>query len=409
MGRFRLIALLLLIAAPIYPAGAAIVWGPVVTGTTEDTAVITWKAGNATSGWVEYAPDDAPGEWIRRDAEAEGDGLFRLFLDDLAPATAYRYRIGGIDPPEGVFRFRTFGEQEYTFIVYGDTRAQEPFFTQEERHRLVAERIAAEPDPLFVIHTGDFMTAGESESDGWDQFFAAASPFLGTTTLVPVIGNHDGPPEAFSTIFGVAAWYAFEAGGVRVVVLDSNDWAWPQMEEQTAWLELELQKPAAWTFAAFHHPPYTAHAKQPGGNVAIRNAWSSLFEGRGVSAVFNAHVHVYERYLVNGTQYMVVGCGGAPLYSLAPKKGDHYQSSLEYTLGYVRVHVSPEGVTAEMVPVAQISEDNREIVEIYPEGAVFETVRIAGHASKAQAGMQGWIPAAALGAAACLLLYKKRR
>ncbi len=360
-------AMAVLLALLLPAASAAVVWGPYVTNTTGDSAVVTWKVAAPAESWVEYAPDG--GETHRVSSPGEGE-MHRVLLANLTPATTYRYRVGTGDEKTGECRFRTFGEDTFSFIIYGDTRAQKPFFTQAERHGLVAERIAAEEEVLFVIHTGDFVC----EEDEWDEFFAVAGPVLRNTTLVPVAGNHDGSAEAFSAIFDLPPYYSFDAGNLHVTVLDSNDRAWAEMGSQTAWLEDDLASPLPRKIAAFHHPPFSADRQHPGGDLGIRAEWCDIISGSGVDAVFSAHTHAYERYRVEGTEYFVVGCGGAPFYGLAEEKPDGHRMSREQTLGYVRATVSPDAIVLEMVPVAEVTEESE--VTAYPPGTVIDAVHL---------------------------------
>jgi hypothetical protein len=77
---------------------------------------------------------------------------------------------------------------------------------------------------------------------------------------------------------------------------------------------------------------------------------------------------------VDGTEYFIIGCGGAPFYPLAEEKPEGHQAGREQTLGYLRATVSPESIVMEMVPVAEITEDGE--VTMYPAGTVIDTVRL---------------------------------
>ncbi|NLA31289.1 MAG: metallophosphoesterase family protein [Methanomicrobiales archaeon] len=360
---FSAMAVVLLIPA----ASATIVWGPYVTNTTADSTTINWKAtGNAT-GWVEYSPRG--GETACVPSSGDG-GMHRVHLTGLLSATTYSYRVVAGDEAVEDCRFRTFGDQAFTCIIYGDSQGQRPFFAQTERHGLVAERMAEEEEILFVIHTGDFV-GDESE---WDEFFAIAGPVLRNTTLVPVAGNHDGPVEVFPAIFGLPIRYSFDADSLHVTVLDSNDRAWADMKTQTAWLEEDLASPLPRKIVAFHHPPFSSDRKHPGGDLALRAEWSEIFSQAGVDAVFSGHTHTYERYRAGGTEYFVVGCGGGPFYPLTEEKPEGYQAGHERTLGYVRATVCPGSIDVEMVAVAEITEEGE--VTVCPPGTIIDTVRL---------------------------------
>ena len=363
----RAAAVMLLALLLVPAASAAIIWGPYVTNTTTGSATIAWKATGEEPGWVEYSSE---GGEVCRVASAGEEGMHRVHLAGLLPATTYRYRVGAGDATVEDCKFRTFGDRTFTCIIYGDTQGQRPFFTQTERHALVAERMAGEEDILFVIHTGDFV-GDESE---WDEFFALAGPVLGNTTLVPVAGNHDGTAEVFSAIFGLPPFYSFDAGSLHVTVLDSNDRAWADMRTQTAWLKDDLTSPLPQKIVTFHHPPFSSDRKHPGGDLAIRAEWCGIFAQNDVDAVFSGHTHTYERYRVNGTEYVVAGCGGGPFYPLSEEKPEGYQAGREETLGYIRATISPVSIGIEVVPVAEITRDGE--VTMHPAGAVIDTARL---------------------------------
>lgn len=396
----RAVAVVVMLALLLPAASAAIVWGPYVTNTTEESAVVSWKTTSPAGGWVEYVSEG--GETYHRITSPEKESMHHVLLTNLTPSTTYRYHVGTANETTEDCRFRTLGDQSFTCIIYGDTRAQKPFFTQAERHGLVAERIAAEEDILFVIHTGDFVC----EEEEWDEFFATAGPVLGNTTLVPVPGNHEGSVEAFTTIFSLPTHYSFDAGSLHVTVLDSNDWAWADMDRETAWLKSDLASPLPRKIVAFHHPPFSSDRKRPGGDLAIRAEWCDILSESGVDAVVSAHTHAYERYRIEGTEYIVIGCGGAPFYPLAEEKPEGYQVSRERTLGYLRVTVSPESIIMEMVPVAEIAEDGE--VTMHQRESVIDTVRLPAGAAPTEKAAAGWwvIPASLLGSAA---LFRLRR
>ncbi|MBP2145734.1 putative phosphodiesterase [Methanofollis sp. W23] len=371
-----LLAMLLLPAAAT-AAGDALLWGPYVTGTDETSAVVSWKTAGPTAGGVVAYADETTFQEEGYTAEVTDDvttSLHHVALTDLTPGTVYHYAVNtdGATGPD--CRFRTFGEGACTFVVYSDTRGQAPYFTPMERHKLVADRIAMEESLSFVLHCGDFVTFGH-DLDEWNQFFASGRQMLSNTTLYPALGNHEGNRSVYYETFEVPEWYSFDCGRAHVAVLDSNDWAKGRLDEETVWLEDDLAgAEEQWTFAAFHHPVFSSNERHRGGDRTLREAWTPLFERYGVAGVFSGHVHAYERYEVNGTEYFVVPCGGEALYPLAEEKMAGYANSLEHTLAYLRVHVTAENVTAELVPVATLSEDSKEVVALHPPDAVFETV-----------------------------------
>jgi predicted phosphodiesterase len=407
-----LLFLLLIIPSAVAAGNATFLWGPYVTGTDETTAVVSWKTAGPSSGNVSYATADEfenAGEYVHTVTDPSGVTLHHMRLTNLTAGTMYHYVVTAGDARGPDCRFMTAGQGPFTFAVYSDTRGQVPLFTQMERHRLVADRIAEEENLSFVIHCGDFVTFGNDLAE-WDEYFAAARGMLANTTLVPALGNHEGNRTPYYDAFGVPEWYSFDWGDAHVVVLDSNDWTKGRIDEETAWLEADLARSSGRIFVAFHHPVYSSNERHWGGDRVLQREWAPLFDRYNVTAVFNGHVHAYERYEVNGTPYFVIPCGGEELFPLAEKKAPGFENGLDHTLAYLRVSVDGERVTVSTVPVARISGDNREVVSLYPRNSTFETVEVTQEAEgrdAAQAPLSPFCACAAAGMAA-LWLRKER-
>jgi hypothetical protein len=363
-------------AARAQPVEVVPLWGPYLTGASQTGITVNWKTSGETAGAVEYATGDhfnKNGTYNESVPDAAKE-LHHVALTGLQPDTTYHYRVRIGEGYTAGHTFKTLGDGPFTFIVYGDTREQAPLFTQLERHKLVAERIAAEKNVSFVLHTGDLVCDGGDLAE-WGRFFEAARPMLDKIPLFPVAGNHECSSPDYYEIFGVALYYSFGCGNAWFSMLDSNDGA--DLTAEAAWLAGDVPPGAAWKFAVCHHPLYTSDAEHWGGNPDLRERWEPTFLDTGMNAVFSAHVHVYERYRENGIQYVVLGTGGAPGYELAKEKITGYGNSLEHTLGYARITVDADRAVMEVIEVAEVSADNREVVRTYPPGTVFETVSLS--------------------------------
>ena len=361
------------------------VWGPYVTKTTTNATVVNWKTVNATSGVVSYATDAYYQAYSGYEHALEDTNeihLHHLNITNLTPGTLYHYQltVEGKSTDDRTFRtFPTTGS--FSFIVYGDSQEPQgdPDITQLNRHKLVADRIAEEENVTFVLHAGDLVNDG-GDLEEWDRFFEAARAMMSTTTFYPTLGNHEysnfggapGDPEQnYYDAFGVPEWYSFNCGDAHFTVLDSNDEA--DVNAETTWLLNDLATTyATWKFVSFHHPPYSSSDKNYGGWLDLRDLWSPLFRANGVNAVFNGHVHAYERLKADGIHYVVAGTGGGPLYDLREPRIPESQNSLEWTLGYVKITIDAdtEQATLEMIAVANLSSGE---VVLYPPRTVFET------------------------------------
>ncbi len=375
-------------------------WGPYITGTTETLTTINWKTGDPTWGVVEYATEEQyalGGGYDSLVVDPAPGQLHQVTITGLQPDEAYRYRVWILeaevssdslpsDAPGEIegwlqehaaatpdFSFRTLGGQSFMFVVYGDTQEQYPWFTQMERHKLVADYIAREQGISFVVHLGDF-TYDADYVPGWDVFFQAAREMLANNSIYPVMGNHDEYSAVYHDLFGKPETYSFRSGEARFLVLDTNSRA--DFEAQRGWLQEELSSAAKWSLVFYHHPAYSSDARNYGGWRLSREHWEDVLVSAGVTAVFSGHVHAYERYLVRGLNHFVVGTGGGALSDLSPDAPAGLQNRLAKTLGYSRVTVEPDEVTVAFLPVARVSDDNREVLETYPFGTVFESVSL---------------------------------
>ena len=362
MKRICVIILLLLLLVPAVSAADLPRWGPYITSADEDTITIHYYLYENASGAVELA--------FRGNTtvfSSEPAGFHHIRIEDLMPDTEYSYRILVNDSWSETYSFRTLGAENYTFVVSGDTRSEPPF-TQAERHGVVAASILNE-NPLFVVHLGDFSGDADDPAE-WDRFFSAGRNLYANTIIVPVQGNHD-YAKLYTDIFGMPDWYAFTAGSLKFLVLNTNGWTQIRFANQTAWLGEETQSPET-KIALFHHPFYTTAQKRTGLTTDQIPVWQEIFENGGVAAAYSAHMHAYERYESGGIAYVTNGAGGAPLYSPVTKPADEMVTSIYHTLGYVRVDVNGSEFTSTFFSVAEVSEDNSVLTTVFPKGTAYD-------------------------------------
>lgn len=352
--------------------GDEVIWGPYLTKTTHNSTVIHWKTLTPSVGKVgcNLKRIKTPGISGQSVSENNSSLFHELPLNNLSPGQRYSYWIGNSSQD---YSFRTLPlDGQFTFIVYGDTREQLPWWNQSTHHALVAASIAKEPECLFVVHTGDFVN-DPADEDEWGRFFEAAGPMLANTTFYPVPGNHEGNLSIYQERFGMPPWYSFQCSDARFTFLNSNSMTPVMASEQEHWLKGILDKKTVWNFVFVHHPLYTSEINHWGGYEDIQKKWGPVFQSGGVNAVFSAHVHAYEHFQVKGIHYFTVATGGAPSYALSRDKPDGYVYSRENILGYTRVTLNSRKVLLEFVPVAEVKD--KQIV-VLPEGMVGERVTV---------------------------------
>lgn len=196
-----------------------------------------------------------------------------------------------------------------------------------------AAAIRSRPDAT-VLALGDLAYPAGAAADFRDCW----GPTWGTATagrLVAVEGNHDRMTDGgrpFREALGSAApgtaeapWTAFDLGGWRIVLLDSECAVVGGCGEgsaQLAWLRAELAAhPARCRLAAWHRPRFSSGPHGDAGEMGP--IWDAL-AGAGTEIVLAAHDHRYERFAplgaggersATGIRSFVVGTGGAPLYA----------------------------------------------------------------------------------------------
>jgi len=107
-------------------------------------------------------------------------------------------------------------------------------------------------------------------------------------------------------------------------------------------LENELETTArTWKFVLFHHPPYfrLPPFEDYDTRLPVRAYLVPLFERAGVQAVFNSHVHFYERSRKRGIYYIVTGGGGAYLSTVGAPQDNPYSIYAASLYHFCRVEV----------------------------------------------------------------------
>ena len=206
------------------------------------------------------------------------------------------------------------GTGNTTFIVFGDSG------TGSTQQRQLATLMSNDTFDV-ALHAGD-IAYGSSNGTGDasyqtynDWFFDIYAPWLPFRAFYPSEGNHDSRPsngdgvaylDAFTLPTNGASssypdhaerYYSFDYGRVHFVVLDT-EFAFQdatRRAEQLSWLESDLAAtPQPWKIALFHRSPYSAGGEH-GSDLAVRAAFSPVFERYGVQLALSAHEHTYER------------------------------------------------------------------------------------------------------------------
>jgi tartrate-resistant acid phosphatase type 5 len=204
--------------------------------------------------------------------------------------------------------------------------------------------LVASWNPDAVLTAGDNCYAPGDHLTNVDPYYGG---FVDEEVLFPAIGDHDqtdcGGLAAYQAYFNVPRYYDVVVGPVHAFLLNS------ELDEpdgvtadspQAEWLRLGLeQSTAPWKLVILHHPPFSSgveHGSHP------HLQWP--FAEWGASAVLSGDDHLYERLLVEGLPYFVVGLGGAVIHDFAqPLPESVVRYNADY--GAMRLDASSESIT----------------------------------------------------------------
>lgn len=235
------------------------------------------------------------------------------------------------------------GEEDFNFIVFGDSRFATPGEPLPEAFkRIMEESRLILPD--FMVHTGDIVMIYGDDEKGVQEEYARTDDYLSKVTrdIYFVPGNHDYSTAAnadhFKKFSGQTRdYYSFDFKGAAFIILNTE---MPGQVgridgEQQAWLERELEskKDSRAVFVFMHRPlftpPVTYRDKngkpKPPAKFFVsdqeRTELINLFVKYQVTAVFAGHQHLYYRNDYQGVPFITIGGSGASFSAPVDKGG----------------------------------------------------------------------------------------
>lgn len=252
----------------------------------------------------------------------------------------YRVRLAGKTVRAGSFRTRATADRSVRCVLVGDLaqgrKAQNEIAYQISRQRpefLMALGDIVYPSGRVTQYMGYFWNTYNNTAEAGPK---SGAPLMASTTIYPVLGNHDiaaklsKTPDALGVYYffapprngpGEGPWttpldgdpavkekfraatrdsypfadaYSFDYGPAHFVVLNDNYTLKIEAPEFLHWLCSDLKSSKArWKFVCYHIPGFQS-AKQHYIEQQIRPL-QPLFEECGVDIAFAGHVHNYQR------------------------------------------------------------------------------------------------------------------
>ena len=304
--------ILLIFVGPSNGNAALFLIGPYSQNSHFNSIIISWNTATPTTqNEVHWGRSPTLGN-VTVEKNIFANTNHAIEIGELSAAQKYYYTIVSDQTESPLYTFWTTFPPNVTirFVAYGDTQGD---WDNWRTVSLVSQAIEKE-HPAFVLKTGDQVDNGKNLDD-WINFFTVSS-FLHNSTLYPVLGNHEYYSPLYFSFFSLPNnehWYSFENGPVHFIGLSSSG---PDRYRllQSLWLFNDLRSNnESFTIVFFHHPVYSSG--EHGNTTHLQKIWAPMFERFHVDIVFNGHDHDYERSIVNGVTYMVIGGGGSPLYN----------------------------------------------------------------------------------------------
>lgn len=297
---------------------------PYLQHTQQDRVRVAWRSLETTYSSIAYGPEKGnPVHYMQADSALQKHSFE---LQDLEPDTRYYYTAyndSEIVVEDASFLTAKLPENDtLSFFVLGDSgtgnQAQE-----DVRDALVANYNQQAVD--LLLHVGDVHQQAGDEYDS--IYFDVYQPLLQELSFFTAIGNHDtytdngGPyldsfysPGTNGHPDGRYYWHTW--ANSFFINIDTNiDFTEgsPQYNFIAEALNSAERAQSDWTFAYFHHPPYSEYWPPWEGSQEVREHLVPLFEAHNVDMVFNGHTHSYERGSLNGVHYFISGGGGGNL------------------------------------------------------------------------------------------------
>jgi 3',5'-cyclic AMP phosphodiesterase CpdA len=305
---------------------------------TPTAITVMWETDQKLPGAVEFGLTSELGERVE---SATPTALHEVRLSGLAPGTRYRYRVRSGPLISDIYSFKTappIGTHRWRMALYGDSRSNPAV------HHQVAERIR-EANVDLILHTGDIVLNGTVHDSWRREFFEPLGELAHSVPWVSTIGNHERDSAnyfSYMALPGNERYFGFDFANARIVCLDSNGWIERGRDsKEFQWMSGYLREPRAakWTFVAFHHPLFSAHATRPINS--LRWDWASLLMNPecGVDAVLTGHDHFYARNypigrlgkdLPRGVLFLTSAGGGASLYRSKRRDYVAYEKSVHH-------------------------------------------------------------------------------
>lgn len=232
---------------------------------------------------------------------------------------------------------------------------------------------AAQTNPRFIVHSGDFIGNGWVFQQWIDQFSDPAREELATIPFYAVLGNHENDAPIFDKIFalpGTRRNWAKQHGDVLLIGIDGSKF-WRPQSSLYKWLEKTLEDSRAKYILVFSHYPVLSSSGHS--ELTKRGSYEerAMRDGRrhliplcvkyNVTAFIAGHDHCYERSEVETLTAITSGGAGAPNYGQRKnwEKHNPYSKVFYKGLNYLAFTVTPAELRMDAIAVIMPKDEEK--------------------------------------------------
>lgn len=308
----------------------------IVTKDSRSSRMIMWQAEEQENFLLEW---QIVGEEAAHFAEVKRrDFIYSCELNNLKPASLYKFRIVTDERATSWQNLRTAGDGAFQMLIFADSQCEH----YEVWQRTANAAHEAYPNAELVTVIGDLVDNGEADYQ-WRAWHVAAADLLAQRTFAPVMGNHEcygvnwlnALPTGYLNQFTLPTndaknfggyFYSFDYGAAHFFILNTQ---FDELEEfkpnlqsaQEYWFRRDaanVNRP--WKIVFMHKDIYNYGRNTFDADIADK--FLELFDELEIDLVFTGHLHTYRnrgkifarKKSARGTTYILCGRAGDQKY-----------------------------------------------------------------------------------------------
>ncbi len=311
-------------------ANSAIIMQPYLMGVQKNSVWVLVECNSTDTVTIDFGITPLYGNTAKTNImsiTSNNTYVHKIELTGLTENTNYFYKATQLASTSSGYNFITACNEQtdFRFLWIGDYR------TGTSVHDQITALIPAY-NPRFYLNGGDVANTGTYTSFKNEFFRQGELDIISKVPFFLAAGNHEGwgtNTKAFTKGItvqsGTEDYYSFDYGNMHVLVIN-NVVSYSPGSNQYNFAMADLSSTTkTWKIVISHYPAYCSGGH--GEDANMKTMVTNIFEPKGVDMVISGHSHFYQHNFLNNIHHMVLGGGGAPLYT---------PSNASYTLKSVK-------------------------------------------------------------------------